>query len=343
MGIADRHYNRDPDLGRAGGRGSGGSGGAWPGLPVPRHITGWLIFLNLAVVGVQIMGFSRTASGADWLVGLGSLSPRAVIWPYIEFWRFLTFQFLHANAIHLGLNMLGLWFFGRAVEEHLGGKKFLALYLTCGVCGGLLFFVLYALGAKWMQMGWPVIPGIIASPTPELHARMYLIGASGGVLGLVMSFAYLRPNEVLSLIFPPIDVRARKLAYFFAGLAMFNLLFAPWIPGWVSRVTFLPLGTNQGGDAAHVGGALAGYFLIRNTHLLRDFFDIWGKPRRRKPAGPRRDVLYKFPGSVPDDPEAERVLDKVRAQGMESLTEEEREILKRDTLRRQRASQGGPS
>ena len=50
-------------------------------------------------------------------------------------------------------------------------------------------------------------------------------------------------------------------------------------------------GANAGGDAAHVGGAIAGFFFIRNSHLLRDFFDVFGDSRRANPARPP-GVLY---------------------------------------------------
>jgi membrane associated rhomboid family serine protease len=52
-----------------------------------------------------------------------------------EFWRFISFQFLHANLSHLLFNMIGLYFFGSIVEQYLGSKRYLAFYLLCGVAG----------------------------------------------------------------------------------------------------------------------------------------------------------------------------------------------------------------
>src|SRR5687767_706795 len=53
-------------------------------------------------------------------------------------WQLITFQFLHAGWLHIILNSLGLYIFGRIVEDTLGRKRFLIVYLGAGVCGGLL-------------------------------------------------------------------------------------------------------------------------------------------------------------------------------------------------------------
>jgi len=79
-------------------------------------------------------------------------------------------------------------------------------------------------------------------------------------------------------------------------------------------------GTGAGGDAAHIGGAIAGWFFIRNAHLLRDFFDVFGDSRR----GRRRTR-----GSGPSQREVDRIFDKIRDKGMESLSEKEKQILAR--------------
>src|SRR5579863_5779182 len=53
-------------------------------------------------------------------------------------WQLLTFQFLHSGILHLFSNLIGLWFFGRFVEDRLGKAHFLKLYFLSGVAGGLL-------------------------------------------------------------------------------------------------------------------------------------------------------------------------------------------------------------
>ncbi|MEO1279959.1 MAG: rhomboid family intramembrane serine protease, partial [Planctomycetota bacterium] len=145
-----------------------------------------------------------------------------------------------------------------------------------------------------------------------------LIGASAGVYGVVMACAYIAPNATIQLLFPPIPMKMKTFAYGFVALAFVLLLFGT---------------SNAGGQAAHLGGAVAGFFFIRNTHLLIDFFDVLGDSRKPKqPKGPRRP--RGGGGGVSKD-EVDAVLAKVQATGLGSLSDREREIL-RDATERQR-------
>jgi hypothetical protein len=118
-------------------------------------------------------------------------------------------------------------------------------------------------------------------------------------------------------------MRLKVLAMVYVGLAAFNLIFN---------------GKNAGGDAAHIGGAIAGYFLIRNAHLLRDFFDVFNDSRkvqaRRQPQAPTNTPRVRT--AKDDDAEVDRILDKVRREGTASLTSAER-----DTLANATRSRGG--
>ena len=132
------------------------------------------------------------------------------------------------------------------------------------------------------------------------------------MFGVIVASAYLRPNEVVQLIFPPIPLKLKFFAYGYVAFAAFNL--------------FITKGSNQGGDAAHLGGALAGYFFIRRPHLLREFFDIFGNSSKpKKPRRPNRGP------SAPSDAEVDRVLDKVRDQGLQSLSDREKRVLAQST------------
>ncbi len=216
----------------------------------------------------------------------------------IEMWRFVTFQFLHANWVHLAMNMFGLWVFGGIVESQLGFKKYAAFYLVCGIFGAVGYLALNFLGAG---LGLQ-LPGLLFD-----NLRTPLVGASAGVFGVIMACAYIAPQERVILILLPVPLRLWMLAYGYVAIAAFNLLSG---------------GRNAGGDAAHIGGAVAGYFFIRNSHLLRDFFDIFGDSRKPPARG--------------DDREVDRILDKTRAEGIGSLTEAERETLRRETERQRR-------
>ncbi len=219
------------------------------------------------------------------------------VWKLPEVWRFVTFQFLHANFWHLAMNMFGLFVFGGMVEQYLGFKKYAAYYLVCGVFGAVMYLFLNLLGQR---VGLR-LPGVLVenSYTP-------LVGASAGVFGVIIACAKVSPNAVFQLAFPPIPMKIKFIAYGYVALAMLNLLRG---------------GQNAGGDAAHVGGAIAGFFFIRNSHLLRDFFDVIGDSRKN-PARPAQD----FRREIVDE-----ILAKVSSQGLASLTEGERAILKRES------------
>lgn len=228
----------------------------------------------------------------------------------LEVWRLVTFQFLHAGILHIGMNMLGLYFFGPLVEEYLGRKRYAAFYLMCGICGGLAYLLLNLIGAVGISL-----PGAL-----DVQTTTSLVGASAGVFGIIMACAFIAPTLTVQLLFPPIPMKMRTMAYLFVGLAALNLFFFR--------------GDNQGGDAAHMGGAIAGYFFIRRPHLLRDFFDVLG-PKKSSGASAkakaRKPVLRGGAKSGASDAEVDRVLDKVRAEGLGSLTDSEKKVLRSAT------------
>ncbi len=228
----------------------------------------------------------------------------------LGFWRFITFQFLHGSLIHLAFNMMGIWFLGRLVEDQLGPKKFLAFYLVCGIFGGLMYLLLNLLGGV---IGFQ-IPGLLMNDpaTP-------LIGASAGVFGVVMACAYIAPNSTVQLLFPPIPMKMKVFAYGFVALALLMLLLG-------SR--------NAGGEAAHLGGAIAGFYFIRNTHHLIDFFDVLGDSRKPKP--PKRGGGPRARGPSVSQQEVDRVLEKVQASGLGSLNDAEKAVLRQATDRQRR-------
>lgn len=411
MGLYDREYARA----------SRGPGGFSPGRLSPTgfprlSFTHWLIIINIAVFAIDALASARglylpvhygdvIASQVDPSSKTimypkapprpaGALNPRTatVVLPIIdlsngakvgerayrwmppltaighfstargflqlEVWRLVTFQFLHADLTHLLFNMMGLFFFGPIVEEAVRKRRrYGAYYLVCGICGALMYMALNLAGAVFALR----LPGVLFDSvyTP-------LVGASAGVFGILMAAAKVAADSMMLLFFIP--MRVRTGAYVMLGLALFNLLRA---------------GQNAGGDAAHVGGAIAGFFFIRNLHLLRDFFDIFGPRRGSKgpgvrggprPAGglfggaglgggpakgggkgigaglfgggaPARSRAAPQAGGSGADTDAavDAVLDKVKLSGLHSLTDAEREVLRRatDDKRATRDQRGG--
>jgi membrane associated rhomboid family serine protease len=227
----------------------------------------------------------------------------------LEVWRFITFQFLHAGFWHLALNMIALFYFGYVVEQRLGSRKrFLAFYLACGVCGAALYLMLNLLG----HMGVP-LPGVL-----DVRITTPLIGASAGVFGVLLAAARFVGHGTIYLFFV-LPMPLKLGVYLLFGLSLVNLLFG---------------GFNQGGEAAHVGGALAGMYLARRPEQLDDFFDVLGgkkgkggrkagtrkKARRGKGAGPK-------PLTKSEEEKLDRILGKVGTRGMSALTDDEKAFL----------------
>lgn len=160
---------------------------------------------------------------ADFADSVFGLSDRGLAKGMI--WQFITYQFVHAGFFHLLVNMLGLWFAGNILERIFGPRRFVVFYLLCGIAGGLLQIAL--------------------SPGPTV------VGASGSVCGLVAAFSTMFPQmPVTALLFfvIPIRMRAMWLGIIVAGVSLFMLL-----TGWLGNI----------GNAAHLGGAIAGFGLVK--------------------------------------------------------------------------------
>jgi membrane associated rhomboid family serine protease len=226
------------------------------------------------ILEVLFLGGERGIDLSGWALSRQALSEG-------RWWTLLTHLFLHANLLHLSVNVLGLWFIGPEVENMLGRVKYLLLYLFSGVAGGLL-------------------QTAFAAPSAEL------IGASGAVCGVMLSFTTAYPEMPLrALLFfvLPVSLKAKTLG---RGIVVVSLLCA------VLRI--FP----QIGHLAHLGGALAGAFLT--------WWWLPSAPRTPRPAD-----------EVGRTAQTDELLSRVVEEGIESLSREERrqlELLGREQRRR---------
>ncbi len=281
MGLHDRHYSRPSQ------RGNFGGFGRMPGKQKKWSVTTWIIIL---CAGIYFIDPFVNQLLSEWMY----LSTDHAIWG-IQYWRFLGFQFIHANFQHLLFNMIGLYFFGPMVEQYLGGKRYLAFYLLCGIFGAVLYLILNLGGYVFGED----IPGLLSSNT----ARP-LVGASAGVFGILLAGAYLAP-KVKVLVFFILPMQLSTMAYLLVAFAVFTVAFGK---------------NNAGGEAAHLGGAAAGWYFIRNPHHLNGFFDFLGK------ADPTsKHFAWRDKGA--SQGEVNRILDKIHKKGLQSLTTKEKKIL----------------
>lgn len=260
------------------------------------------------------------------VVGWMEVRPMGVLTRYLHFstqlgflrfewWRFIGFQFLHANLSHLFFNMLGLFFFGPIVEQYLGSKRYLAFYLLCGICGAIMYLILNLAGYVAATLfGAVQIPGLLFN-----DPSMPLVGASAGIFGVLMAGAYLAPRTVV-LVMYVIPMQLRTMAYLLVAIALVTVVFG---------------GDNAGGQAGHLGGAIAGFYFIRRPHHLHNFFDILGRVdptshhyrhggSREKGGGPSR---WRSGDAGGREREIDRILDKIHEHGLGSLTDAEKRTL----------------
>ena len=288
--IEDRDYMRQPPSGDW----------HWPHL----SLTVLLLIINAAVFVLQAIASFDPHAGIfiqDYL----ALSLDGLKHGYV--WQFLTFQFLHAGWLHLLFNCLAIFFFGRAVEMVLSRGRFLALYLVSGIIGGVVQ-MLFALA----------LPQYFDAP---------VVGASAGASGLVAAFAVLNWQERFTMLiyFFPVNMRGRTLFWVSIALAVVGIL-TP----------------NSGiANAAHLGGILTGFFYVRL--LVQGRSPRWEPPVRPRPprelaARLKENKLWRAQAVPPAEEqsaeeflrkEVDPILDKISAQGIQSLTAREREILEK--------------
>ncbi len=213
-------------------------------------------------------------------------------------WQPLSYLFVHGSIMHLLLNLFALWMFGVPVEAQWGSRDFLKYYFICG------------LGAA--------AASIILSP----HSMNPVIGASGAIYGLLVAFAMIYPDAVVYLYFL-IPVKAAHMAILF-GLIEFFAGATHATPG-IARF-------------AHLGGMITGYLYLRWWWVLkikvkslwRDSVSRGGiQPGIRRPAPSAREKPAVKEDLESSMIEIDKILDKILVSGIDSLTEEEKAIMRR--------------
>lgn len=154
-------------------------------------------------------------------------------------WQLVTYMFMHGGLFHLFFNMYTLFIFGSVLERVWGTKKFLLYYFVTGI------------GAAAVHIGVQWLTGDFA----------LTVGASGAIYGILMGYAMLYPDSVLTLMFPPVSMKAKWFVLIFAGLEL-----------------LLGITGTQAGVAhfAHLGGLIFGFALIwfwKKRHRLYSRWD----------------------------------------------------------------------
>ena len=225
--------------------------------PVVKNI----ILLNILMFIINLA--SKSVYGIELNMRLGLYFPASEHFMPLQI---VTHMFMHGDFWHLFFNMYALYIFGQVLEGVWGPKRFFIYYMICGLGAAfihelVIFFqynsVMNSLAPDQIQLvldeGAEIISqGKTFSNEAMRDLQMILntptVGASGAIFGVLLAFGVLFPNTQLILLIPPMPVKAKYLVIFYGGLELFLAITQP--------------GSNIA-HAAHLGGMLFGYILIR--------------------------------------------------------------------------------
>jgi membrane associated rhomboid family serine protease len=199
----------------------------------------WLLIVNTAIF--LLTSLAPRSLMAD--VAIFSLVPYTVVHRFTV-WQLVTYLFLHGGVWHLLFNMLTLWMFGTQLERDWGTRRFLKYYFICGIGAGLFDVTLHAVLADWGTR---------------------TIGASGAIMGLLLAFGVMYPNQtvLMNFLFP---IKAKYLVMIYAAIEL-----------------LVTLGPNTGvSSIAHLGGMAVGYVYLKGRLPHLRMVDFGGAYRQWK-------------------------------------------------------------
>ncbi|MDA0812069.1 MAG: rhomboid family intramembrane serine protease [Verrucomicrobia bacterium] len=300
MGIYNRDYMRF-----GGSSGSVWAGGSTPWPPVCK----WLIITTAVVFVLQLLSSGNNGSAVEnWL----ALEPASVL--HGQVWRLFTSAFCHDSGqlMHVLINMLILWWFGKTLEQQYGSREFLLFYLAGALCASLAFI------------------GIQLASKEAGSA----IGASGAVMAVLMLYAANNPRQKIYIWFViPVEIRWLVAAY-----VLFDLF-----------PVLQSLAGNRSSDgiahSAHLGGLAFGFCYWKfEWNLGRPWERFAGVFLKSKPStgskkqrnsgrkiiqmpGTRTAPSETAPTTAEFEKEVDRILQKIVDKGNSHLTEKERQTL----------------
>ncbi len=261
--------------------------------------------------------------------------------PDFHIYQLVTYMFMHGSFMHLFFNMFALWMFGCVVENVWGLRKFLFYYMVCGIGAGL--FQEMAQFCEFVMVCQDQLPGFemsellqVAHNSAALLNTWTTVGASGSVYAILLAFGMIFPDQRI-FIFPlPIPIKAKWIVILYAVIELTSAL-----------------SSSSDGVAhiAHLGGMFFGFFLIRYwaKHPGAGYNSFGGDNlfnRMRRNASERfantsfggnKDNWYTTTTSNSDwdynakkkerQQEVDRILDKIRKSGYDSLTSDEKQTL----------------
>ncbi len=205
----------------------------------------------------------KSVFGVDLTMVLGLYFPKSEHFMPVQI---ITHMFMHGGFWHIFFNMYALYIFGQVLENVWGPKRFFIYYMVCGIGAAfihesVIFFQYHKLmniispdqlqmvldeGSLYFRQGKVFTDSTMQGL--QLLLNVPTVGASGAIFGILLAFGVLFPNTQLMLLFPPIPIKAKYFVFFYGALELYLAVTQP--------------GSNIA-HAAHLGGMLFGYLLIR--------------------------------------------------------------------------------
>ena len=220
-----------------------------------------LIFINI----LMLLAYYAVGAVFDFDLNraLGLYFPKSEQFKPIQI---ISHMFMHGGFWHLFFNMFALYMFGQVLEQVWGPKRFLIYYFVCGLGAALIHETVIAF--QFIHLTHVIDPEnvqlVINEGTayfnqgkvftdPSMQSLQILlntptVGASGAIFGVLLAFGVLFPNTELMLLFPPIPIKAKYFVLIYGGIELYLAIMQPG---------------DSVAHAAHLGGMLFGYILIR--------------------------------------------------------------------------------
>lgn len=259
-----------------------------------------LIMINCVIYLAQMV--TSTVGSSGILTQFFALNPGLVFFEGFV-WQIFTYQFLHGSLFHILFNMLALWMFGSELEKIWGSSEFLRFYLVSGIGAGLFIVCL------------PLLLG---------HSSATTLGASGAIFGLLLAYAVYYPERYLMfMFFFPIKVK-----YFVIIIGLFSLL-----------LTVQEDNSSGISHVGHLGGLISGYLYILNVSSKRKqgyaasfsssgggLIERWQNYKKKRLWEKRQKEIEEFENM---EEKIDALLEKISKYGMDSLTSNEKNFLKK--------------
>ncbi len=251
-----------------------------------------LVFLIIQLVAVFGFLSGEGVVASDWIslqLSMPAYLPGLLEKP----WTIITYMFGHDGIFHILFNMLWLYWLGKIFLDFLNPRQFIFTYLAGGLAGAALFLLVYN--------GFPVFKADVPLSV--------LIGSSASVMAVIAATATLLPDYTITLLLVgPVRLKYLALIYFVLDLI-----------GIASG--------NPGGSIAHIGGALLGFFFIKQLQSGNDWSKLFRKKSKLKIVQQDKRPSRVTVNKLPDQEVIDEILDKISKSGYESLTKREKEQL----------------